>query len=80
MASEQFDLIVSESPFSSSRRPLISGQKWRVSWCFKSNSTSGGITKTSSVNSHLANSQSTLSSDSIVELSISIAQLFLGQY
>ena len=72
-ASEQFDLMVPESPFSSQRRPLISGQRWRVIWCFKSNSTSGGITKTSSVNPHLANSRSTLLSESIVELSISIA-------
>ena len=30
VAADTFDLKVAESPFSSPRRPLISGHRWRV--------------------------------------------------
>ena len=80
VAAETFELKVAESPFSSPRIPLMSGQRWRVNCCGKSNSTSTGSTNISSVKPALKNSREILPSDSMDELSISTAQRLLGQY
>ena len=39
VASDTFDSKVAESPFSSPGAPLMSGQRWKVDWCGKLNST-----------------------------------------
>ena len=80
VAADTFDLKVAESPLSSPRTLLMSGQRWRVNWCGKSNSTTCGRANISSVKPALKNSLVRLASDSRDELSISTAQFLLGQY
>ena len=80
VASDTFDLKVAESPFSSPRTPLMLGQRWRVNWCGRSNSTSSGRTNILSVKPALKNSLVMLASDSREELLISTAQFLIGQY
>ena len=80
VASNRPILIVPESPFLSPRRPTMSGQTCIETWWTKSNSISCGISIRSSVNPHLANSQSKLLLEAIVEVSLSMVQCLLGQY
>ena len=74
VASDKFDLKVAASPFSSPSIPLMLGQRWRVNWCGKSNSTMSGRASIPSVKPALRNSLARVSSDSMDEVSISTAQ------
>ena len=80
VASDQSNLIVPKSPFLSPRRPTMLGQMCNVICCTESNSTMSGILIMSLESPHLESSQSKLSSEAIVDVSLSMAQQCVGQY